>query len=400
MDNNKLEGRFKNRIRQGLEVINAYDFSLSLSEFLWNYYKKNKFLGSNDRRQLSSIVYQYFRLGNNLNESSKGEKIGVATFLCNQDQNPFNEYLIREFTKLDGNLITENSNKKFGLVKTLYPQFSLNSIFPFTEFLSTMEDKDAFVLSHLSQPKVWIRIRPGKEQMVMNELKELAYEFEFVDFSSLCLSFNKHYKLNDTKSYLAGFFEIQDAGSQMIGNLFQPQENENWWDACAGSGGKSLMLLDAMPKLNIYMTDIRESIIRNSIKRFEKIENDTIKIAVADLNQPNPIDVSPEFFDGIIIDAPCTGSGTWASSPEMLKKVEFKDIQKHQQLQASIISNVLPYLKKGKTLIYITCSVYRQENEDVVKMVCDRFNLKLQSQQMIEGYKIGASTFFIARLTK
>ena len=99
-------------------------------------------------------------------------------------------------------------------------------------------------------------------------------------------------------------------------------------------------------------------------------------------------------------DAPCTGSGTWASTPELLSTFDIDAIAVHHILQTTIAQHVLPYLKVGKPLIYITCSVYKQENEDVVKFLCDNLNMILESQQIIEGFRYGASTFFVARLIK
>jgi 16S rRNA (cytosine967-C5)-methyltransferase len=200
--------------------------------------------------------------------------------------------------------------------------------------------------------------------------------------------------------YKVGYFEIQDGGSQLTGNYFKPNPNETWWDACAGSGGKSLMLIDQEPTVSVYATDIRKPILNNLKIRFSKGGFRNIETETIDVSNTFRIAMPYESFDGIILDAPCSGSGTWAATPEMLSTFDYKSIVEHHHLQTQIAQNVLPYLKNGKPLIYITCSVYKQENEDVVKFLCDNFNLLLESQKIIEGYRFGASTFFVSRMIK
>ena len=105
-------------------------------------------------------------------------------------------------------------------------------------------------------------------------------------------------------------------------------------------------------------------------------------------------------FDGIILDAPCSGSGTWGRTPEMISQFEEYKIQGFQNLQKTIAGNAIKYLKSGKPLIYITCSVFREENENVVTYLQSEFGLNLESLELIHGYTRKADTMFVARLIK
>src|SRR5690606_17775454 len=106
-------------------------------------------------------------------------------------------------------------------------------------------------------------------------------------------------------------------------------------------------------------------------------------------------------FDGILLDVPCTGSGTWGRTPEAL--VHFKgaeEIKRFAQLQRSIVRHALPYLKPEGHLIYITCSVYFLENEGTIDYLVNHLGLRLQSMKYVTGYANRADTLFVAQLSR
>ena len=105
-------------------------------------------------------------------------------------------------------------------------------------------------------------------------------------------------------------------------------------------------------------------------------------------------------FDGILLDTPCSGSGTWGRTPEMLYFFEKYKIDNYVKLQKGIAANIIKYLKKDKPLIYMTCSVFKAENEAVVKYLTDNFDLKLERMELIKGYNNKADSMFVARLIK
>jgi len=119
-----------------------------------------------------------------------------------------------------------------------------------------------------------------------------------------------------------------------------------------------------------------------------------------DLNNPVDHIMANERFDGLIIDAPCSGSGTWGRTPEMLSKFREEELQRFSTLQKRIVKHAIPYLKTGKSLIYITCSVYKEENEEVVSFIENELNLKLESMTPILGYDRKADSMFTAKFIK
>ncbi len=93
---------------------------------------------------------------------------------------------------------------------------------------------------------------------------------------------------------------------------------------------------------------------------------------------------------------PCTGSGTWARTPEQLFYFNKNQIKKYRALQKQVVENVIPYLKPGGYLLYITCSVFKEENEEVITFIKEKFNLEIVKMQLSKGYEMQANTMFAA----
>ena len=193
---------------------------------------------------------------------------------------------------------------------------------------------------------------------------------------------------------------MQDLSSQKTGAFFQPQKYDYWWDCCAASGGKSLLLHDLEPQIQLLVSDVRETSLNNLDERFQLAGLKKYQKKVLDLLLNNEQELHHYTFDGVILDAPCSGSGTWGRTPEMLHFFDVQKITYFQKLQKTIAANVLNYLKPGKPLIYITCSVFKQENEEVIAYLQEEHHLKLESMEVIRGYQDKADTMFVARLLK
>ena len=98
----------------------------------------------------------------------------------------------------------------------------------------------------------------------------------------------------------------------------------------------------------------------------------------------------------IILDAPCTGSGAWSRTPEQLYYFKKEKIDHYATLQKNIARNVITYLKSGGSLVYITCSVFKEENEDITEYIEKELKLKLVKIQLLKGYDKNADSLFIA----
>lgn len=219
----------------------------------------------------------------------------------------------------------------------------------------------------------------------------------FQEISESCFSFPSGTKLDE---YLTTNKEavIQDYNSQQVGQLMSLVKNEgviNVWDACAASGGKSIMAKDRLGKINLTVSDIRESILYNLKKRFAEAGISNFQTVVADLSANDPLPPG-DLFGLVIADVPCTGSGTWGRTPEQLYYFEEKKVNEYSHLQQKIVSNLLPHVKPGGYLLYITCSVFEKENEQQVELIAADKSMKLLRKECLIGYDKKADTMFAA----
>jgi 16S rRNA (cytosine967-C5)-methyltransferase len=374
-------------------ILKQYAFDQPFYRFLATYYRQNKQMGSKDRRTASRLVYNYFRLGKALKAESLENRLTVAEFLCNTETNSFLNYFKPELEIS----IHLSLDEKLKVIKNEFPDFELEDDFPLGENLSECVDKEAFYKSFFVQPDLYIRMQRGKEKQIIKNLENAGLNFERINNQTLALP-------NGTKLDQVitdkGIYEVQDVSSQKVGEFFKPQKWDKWWDCCAASGGKSLLLLDEEPTVKLLVSDNRESILENLRERFFLAGISGYQRKVLDLTQNQDLLLHDYEFDGIILDAPCSGSGTWGRTPEMINQFTEGKLKFYADLQRKIVKNVVKYLKAGKPLIYITCSVFSAENEEQVSWLCENFDLELENQLLIKGYNAKADTLFVARLIK
>ena len=381
-----------NQLKTFQRILDEYPAETPLSKFLPGFYRQNKQMGSTDRRIASRLIYNYFRLGKALSRLTNEERLFVAEFLCNTQSNSFLQHFKPDWTSCIG----FDFDDKINIIKTTYPDFNLEDVFPFTDRLSNEIDKISFLKSFFVQPDLYIRVNKGFESQIKAALT--AANILFKDEGYNCLALPNGTRLESVISN-SNWYQVQDLSSQQTAKFFKPQKWENWWDACAASGGKSLLLYELEPTIKLVVSDIRESILSNLDDRFQQAGLKKYQIKLLDLTQ-NPDFVMHNYsFDGIIIDAPCSGSGTWGRTPEMISQFDAGKIDFFHRLQQDILRNVVKYLKPGKPLIYITCSAFRAENEAIISFMTYELGLKLEDSQILKGYETKADTMFVSRLT-
>ncbi|AMR31912.1 RNA methyltransferase [Mucilaginibacter sp. PAMC 26640] len=382
-----------NQLKTFQRILGDYPADTPLGKFLPGFYRQNKQMGSTDRRVAGRLIYNYFRLGKAIPNVKQEERLMVAEFLCNTQTNSFLQYFKPEWAACVGIGVDE----KISLIKNSYPDFKLEDVFPWADQLSAGVDKDAFLKSFFVQPDLFIRINKGFEHLVKADLNKAGIIFKDEGNNCLCMPNGTRLEAIVSKP---NWYEIQDLSSQQTANYFRPQKWDSWWDACAASGGKSLLLHSLQPDIKLVVSDIRESILSNLDERFQQAGLMKYQKKVMDLTENNEQLLYNYAFDGIILDAPCSGSGTWGRTPEMISQFDFHRADFFKRLQQSIITNVVKHLKPGKSIIYITCSAFKAENEDAVEFMVKQLGLVLAEMQILKGYERKADTMFVARLSR
>jgi len=356
-------------------------------------------MGSRDRRMTRNWIYSLLRIGNNLQRIDFSTRLAVAIYLSYDSQDIFANEILQEFLPFPFDPVPDSLEDRLAVVMNHFPDFSIENIFPFHQSLSSEINAAEYAKSMLSQPDVWIRYKRQFREHVLSELTSRQIVHSEFDSLDHCLRIPAGTSLEKLESFEKGYFEIQDINSQRSGNYFKPFDGETWWDACCGSGGKSLLLAEIKPDVKIFATDKRPSILESYRRRSAKAGLKSAGLRVLDVE--TQAEGRENFFDGIIADVPCSGSGTWARSPEWLSRFSEDQIaQTYSKKQRSIVANLVPALKQGAPLIYITCSVFREENEENVGFFLASFPLDLKEHGYLHGYANGADTLFVARMEK
>jgi 16S rRNA (cytosine967-C5)-methyltransferase len=335
-------------------------------------------------------------MGKMENEMPMEEKILQGLFLCSDQPNELLDELRPEWNDKVSLVIKE----KFSLLNT---QQTLFNVFPWKEELSTGIDHEKFCESFFIQPSLFLRLRPGRQKEVGKKLGNAGIAFDIIDDN--CLALPNASKV-DQVIELNREAVVQDYSSQRIADFFRRaklKQADRVWDCCAASGGKSIMLHDLYPTIDLTVSDKREPIMINLEKRFKEAGIRKCKGFVADLANKN-FEIHPRShrdskFEFIICDAPCSGSGTWSRTPEQLHYFEKKKIDEYASLQMKILSNVMPHLQPAGYLLYITCSVFKKENETIVQFI-QQSGLRLAEMKLLKGYDKKADTMFAALFQK
>lgn len=211
------------------------------------------------------------------------------------------------------------------------------------------------------EPRLWVRARAGQGARVADALEECTLPFPN--------------KLPDTLEYLGtrdlfrtdafknGQFEIQDISSQWVGYLCDPKPGETWWDACAGEGGKTLHLSSLMDNKGlIWASDRAQWRLDRLKRRAGRAQAFNYRTVLWEGGGKLP---TKTMFNGVLVDAPCSGIGTWQRNPHARWTTELKDVLELEQLQKQLLTNAAKAVKPGGKLVYAVCTLARSETEEV-----------------------------------
>ena len=381
---------YHSHLQTAVKVIEIYKGDLPLAIFLKNFFSKDKKYGSKDRRSIAALCYAYYRVCRGLPGYDVQQKVLAGVFLTSTGNTPILEALQPKWNAS----IHEPIELKLQQLKT-------TSFFPFNAELSEEIDAKAFEKSFLFQPKLFIRIRPNRTRNVEKKLQasELLYE----TITDNCLAFENSTKIEEVLELNVDYV-VQDFSSQqtinLVSNIFPTTATINVWDCCAASGGKSIMAVDLLKNVQLTVSDVRDTILANLLKRFKSAGIKNFHSFEADLSHATSVTnrFAGKPFNLVICDAPCTGSGTWSRTPEQLAFFNHSQIEQYSQLQKKIAGNVISSIKKGGYLLYITCSVFKKENEEVVEYLTEKYPVSLVKQEVLRGYDRRADSMFAALL--
>lgn len=347
-------------LNSAVQVVSSYDGKSPFSVVIKQFFKANKKYGSKDRRAIRSLCYEYFRVANMCGSvPDLKDKIIIGHVLCNTSSTPFLEAVKPDLESCAALTMNE---------KLAYFNLRVSNLFPFKEKLTNEIDYPGFAFSHLAQPKVFLRYRNGKKDLVKSKLSAANIAFNEMDEFGVSVAAN---------AQLAGVFQInydavvQDYGSQQVRNVLAKipkKANLTVWDCCAASGGKSILATDVLAPYELVVSDVRSSILHNLKRRFKEAGIKKYKAHMLDMSKASSVAQFSK-FDVVIADVPCSGSGTWGRTPERMQQITEQELAHFHKLQNNIASNAFKQVKAQGYMVYITCSVYMLENEAVLNNI-------------------------------
>ncbi len=301
-------------------------------------------LGAREKRSVSQAVFAYFRWLQWLDEKASAQK-QVEQALALQSRFSADPRSVKAET----------------LAVRAVPEWSRSEVdFP----VDTLRQLQR-------EPTLWLRARPGtaadlakklgQTEGVAPSILNLGFGAAGTELSALRYTGAKDLFL--TPEFHAGAFEIQDLASQLVGHACAPKAGETWWDACAGEGGKLLHLSDLMQNKGLlWATDRSERRLHNLKRRAARARIFNFRAAPWDGSAKLPTKTK---FDGILLDAPCSGLGTWQRNPHARWTTSPKDVSELAAIQATLLRNVCGSLKPGGRLVYAVCTLTRAETTAV-----------------------------------
>lgn len=193
-----------------------------------------------------------------------------------------------------------------------------------------------------------------------------------------------------------GYFHIEDTAAQLAANALGAKEGERVLDVCAAPGGKTFTIAEIMRSGEIIACDIYEQRLELIIKNAKRLGIDFIKTLLQDGSVFNS---ELGLFDRVLSDVPCSGLGTISSKPEIRFKTK-EQLACFPDIQLSILDNSFKYLKQGGILVYSTCTLNKNENENIIGKFKSLHNCEIISEKTYFPHIEKTDGFFIAVIKK
>ncbi len=338
--------------------------------FLTKFFRKNRQFGSKDRRLISNSIFGFYRWYGWLSQlmEKELEKALLLGYLL--DSNPVDQLVLfwgKQCGLADHVIQNLHNNRNNGFKEKGDVISSIISN-PDPKYLNPSllhHWSDSVIDAFQKRPNIWIRLTNFNQQRFLEFLDSKEVSYRYFPNRKDVLEILSPINLYESKDYNLGYLEVQDISSQAVGLICRPGEGEIWWDVCAGSGGKTLHLASLMNGSgSVVASEIYPKRFNELIKRSNK--NKKLKNIKPILWNGKIMPVFDRQPDGVLVDAPCSCSGTWRRSPDLRWHITQQKIAYYASLQFKLLSNICKEVPKNGVLVYATCSVFEEENELVV----------------------------------
>lgn len=347
--------------------------------YISDYFRNHSALGSKDRAFIAETIYALIRwqeLLDYLSESSSWQ----ARYETYQRIN-LEEVLKREEIPL--------------ATRVSFPEILFDL---FVENYGVEKAKELCLICNTPAPTT-IRVNPLKisREELLKRWEEL-YDVAPTSTSTHGIIFRKKVNFFQLPEFKEGLFEVQDEGSQLLAQLMQIQPGQQVLDYCAGSGGKTLAFAPQMEgKGQIYVHDIRPHALQEARLRLRRAGIQNYQVLLPD--SPRLAQLKKK-MDWVLVDAPCSGTGTLRRNPDMKGKFSHEMLTRLVGQQRTIFEKALSFLKLDGRIVYATCSLLKEENQDQVAHFLATYSLEVEGSTFQTFPTIGGLDGFFGVVLK
>ena len=384
------------RLQAAIEVLDdviasARDNGPPADTLATRYFKTRRYAGSKDRRAVRDLVFRAIRRSAELPANGRAAVIGLA------DDEPELRSL---FGEMRGPVRLEEGEP--GTAATLVPEWLRGELSP----LVSKEEWRALL------DRAPLDLRTNVARTSRDELLGHFTDGRPTRLSPWGIRLPTETRVDDHPAILDGLAEVQDEGSQLIALACEAKDGQRILDLCAGAGGKSLALSAAAPNAEILATDTNRARLSNLVPRAQRAG---ASIEARLLDMPREREGLADWAgtaDTVLVDAPCSGSGTWRRNPEGRWRLTPERLDRLLAAQARLLDIAVEIVRPGGTLVYAVCSLLSREGAgqiDALLSRCSSFSATALvfdagrpdgAGRLLTPAHDGTDGFFVARLER
>jgi len=407
------------RVKSTIDLLDIFFSSRAPFDIVMSkYFKNNRWIGSGDRRAIAEFSYEIFRNFEKLKFITQKITNNFGRFFVlthmrfnrkfsrKQIEEIFSgrKYAPEKLSEFEQKFLSRNPESFPDYAQLNYPEW-------LDPYLRRVFNKNSFAYEMKAlNGKACVDLRVNSLVATKDQAKNLLSEFkiENTEYSENGLRILNGRISRSHPAIRDGIVEIQDEGSQLIAELCGVRPGDTVVDYCAGAGGKTLALAAYMEnKGQIFAMDKYPERLKNAKKRFRRANVNNV--FCQEINS-KWMKRHKEFADVVLIDVPCSGTGTWRRNPDMRAKFCENDLKELLEIQAEILRIARNLVKPGGRLVYSTCSILKEEDEDQIEKFLKKFNeFELQKVELknyggdflkLTPFRNGTDGFFAAILKK
>ncbi|MEO8617754.1 MAG: RsmB/NOP family class I SAM-dependent RNA methyltransferase [Sphingomicrobium sp.] len=335
------------RVQAAIEIVDAViasarDDGPPADAIVSAYFKTRRYAGSKDRRAVRNLVFRAIR------RTAEPPRSGRIALLGLEDAAALFE------GSAHGPALQEASEK------ALPASFIPDWIQP---LLSPLVDENEWPSLLERAP---IDLRANIARTTRDAMLEAIEDSQATDLSPWGLRLSTDRRIDDHPAFLDGLVEVQDEGSQLIALAGRPDCDMVILDLCAGAGGKALALSAAAPRARIIASDTNRQRLSRLEPRAQKAGAAVETMLLDGGREADQLSVLEGQCDLVLVDAPCSGSGTWRRNPEGRWRLTPDRLNRVADLQAHVLDLAAPLMKPGGALVYAVCSLVSREGAQQV----------------------------------